>query len=434
MIGKDPWMSAELTAAEEWKRHWGVVLASCVGFSLLSVMPGSLSFFMAPLGAQFGWSRTLLSSGYTCATIVTTLVAPFFGIVIDRYGSRRSALLGSLLVALAIAAFALSNGSASQWLALWTVYGVAAVFTMATVWTTAVAGLFKAGQGLALGLTLCGSAAAHIILPPVVNLLISEFGWRRAYVFLGLGWGGATFLLCWLFLFDAHAQVVGERGKGIVTKRALNGRPAFTGLSIAEAWQDTALWRIAVSTVIIMSLTIGLEIHQITILVEAGVSRGHAALLASMAGFAAIGGKLLTGVLLDRFAPNWVGGLTLAATALAFGLLVDGVHTPVLIALAMFVNGYAQGTNFQISGYLTAQYGGMLNYGKIFGFMTSLISLGSGLGPIFAGYVYDVSGGYTFFLIAGSAGCIIAGCLLFTLPKYPKFEEHIVEQNRFAPR
>lgn len=397
-----------------------VVLACFVGYSQLSVMTGSLSLFIEPVGHEFGWSRTLVSVGHTIGSVITVLFSPFFGILIDRYGSRRIALPGALVTGLAIAAFSLASGSPAQWIGLWLLYAFLSLAIKGTVWTAAVAGVFTVSQGLALGITLCGTAFAQIALPPLTHWLIESYGWRMAYLWLGLGWGGFTLLVCWLFLYDAHDRHR-DAAKTAAKQDAGHERPEFPGLTIAEAWRDGALWRITISTVVIMTLTIGLSIHQIPILGEAGVSRGDAALLASLAGIAALLGKLVTGVLLDRFSPNWVGGLTLAMTAFAFGLLIDGVHSPALIVFAMLVNGYTQGTKVQIVSYLTARYAGMRNFGKIFGFMNSAMAFGSGAGPIVAALIYDLSGDYGLFLIAGTAGSIVAGVLLFTLPAYPIF-------------
>jgi predicted MFS family arabinose efflux permease len=93
-----------------------------------------------------------------------------------------------------------------------------------------------------------------------------------------------------------------------------------------------------------MVLTQGLLAHLIPILTDAGVSRTRAALLASLSGVAGIAGKLITGVLLDRFRPNWIGGLTLGAAALTFLFLMDGLNSPAAIVFALMVNGYAAGT------------------------------------------------------------------------------------------
>ncbi len=406
------------SAAQEWKQSWTLVLAAFVGFSYLSVMTGSLSMFMEPVGDEFGWSRTFISLGFTIASVMTALLSPFFGIMVDRYGSRRIAIPGIVVTSFSIASFSLASGEQWQWLGLWLVYAVISITVKTTVWTAAVAGVFTAGQGLALGVTLCGTAAAQAILPPLANWLIAELGWRNAYIWLGFGWGGVALALAVLFLYDAHDRAAAAH-KAAGTVAGKNDRPDFPGLTIAQAWRDRALWRISLSTIIIMVLTLGLTIHQIPILSEAGISRTQAALLASMAGIAGIVGKLVTGALLDRFRPNWVGGLTLAATAFAFALLIDGVHSPALIIFAMLVNGYTQGTKIQINGYLTARYAGMRNFGKIYGFQNSLIAFGSGTGPVIAGFAYDTAGHYGPFLIAGAIGSVLCGLLLVTLPAYP---------------
>lgn len=393
-----------------------MVLASAIGFSFFSILTHTMGMFMQPIGAEFGWSRTLLSAGVTITGVMTAILSPPFGVLIDRFGSRRLALPGIVATAFAICLIPLANGSAVQWLLLWLFYSLISIAVKTTVWTTAVAGMFDKGRGLALALTLSGVALAQIVGPPVANWLIDSQGWRMAYVWMASGWGGLTLLVCWLFFYDAHDR----KPAGSTEKTA---RPDFTGLSVAEALRDGALWRIGISNFVIMVLTIGLAIHQVPVLTEAGVSRTSAAWLSTLVGFASIAGKLVTGVLLDRFRANLVGGLTLASTAFAFFLLIDGIHSPALIVFAMLVNGYSAGTKLHIASFLTARYAGMRNYGVIGGAMTSLTALGSALGPLVAGIVYDVTGGYTGFLIAGTVGCLLCGALLFTLPAYPDWSK-----------
>lgn len=66
-----------------------------------------------------------------------------------------------------------------------------------------------------------------------------------------------------------------------------------------------------------------------------------------------------------------------------------------------------------------AGYGGMRNFGKIYGVMAALMVLASGMGPLVAGRVYDLTGGYGLFLIAGAIGCTLGGVLMISLPAYP---------------
>jgi predicted MFS family arabinose efflux permease len=397
------------------------VLAASLGFSFFSVMLAGTGLFMGPLSKEFGWSRTLLSSGPSIATFATAILGPFFGMLIDRVGTRRLVLPGLVLTTISICAFSLANGSKAQWLTLWAVFGIVSVSIKSTAWTTAVVSVFEKSRGLALALTLAGTAAAASVVPPLGNFLITEFGWRAAFVWLALGWGGITLLVCLLFFFDVHDRVARNRNADEHAGAAISQAPDLPGLTAREAWRDSALWRLAISNFIVMLLTIGLAIHLFPILTEAGVSRANAAWLTGLAGIAGIVGKLVTGVLLDRFRPNWVGGITLGAVALAFALLLDGVRSPVLIIIALLVNGYAAGTKIHLTSFLTAGYAGMKNFGVIYGVMSSLMALASGMGPMLAGLSYDFSGGYRLFLLAGTAGCVLSGLLIISLPAYPNW-------------
>lgn len=413
----ESFVAEELTAADEWRRGWKLVLACFAGFSFFSLMTASLGVFIAPLTEEFGWGRTLVSSGVSIASVSVGLMSPFIGILIDRHGSRKVAMPGLLAATVAISSFALVNGSPTQWLFLWTLYAVISVSVKTTVWTSALVRAFTKGQGLAMGVVLSGTAVAQVVAPPLATWLIEIVGWRMAYVWLACGWGAVTFLLCYFFLFDIDARTPTGSGKIRQDRRHL------PGLTVAEARGNTALWRIGICSFVIMLFTIGLLIHQIPILIEAGISATQAAWLASLAGAAGIVGKLVSGVLLDRYRANWVGGLTLASTALAFILLVDGINSPTLIVLAMLINGYSAGSKLQIASYLTARYAGIRTFGVIYGVIISLVTFGSGLGPLVAGIIYDATGGYTPFLLTGAVACVFCGGLILSLPAYPKWRE-----------
>jgi predicted MFS family arabinose efflux permease len=183
-------------------------------------------------------------------------------------------------------------------------------------------------------MTLAGTAVAQAIVPPLANWLITEFGWRAAFVWIAFGWGGLTFLLSLFFFVDGRAKPK----SGIEASEATD-RPALTGLTSRQALSDRALWQVAISNFVVMALTMGLTIHLFPILTEAGVTRERAAWLVSLAGVAGIVGKLTTGYLLDRLRPNWVGGITLGFAAFAFLLLLENVTSPFFIVLAMLING-----------------------------------------------------------------------------------------------
>jgi predicted MFS family arabinose efflux permease len=412
-------------ARAEWRRHWPLVLAASIAFSFTSVMTSTTGLFIGPWTEEFGWSRTLVSSGMSITAVTTFLFSPLFGVLIDRIGTRRLAIPGLILLAATMVSLSLLNGSVFLWFAIWTVYAAAALATKSTIWTAGVASAFDSGRGLALGLTLSGSALAQAFSPPLANWLIDAFGWRTALVYMGAGWGGLAIALCVFLLFDgydasrkAKALETAANPQANQSKSLLADAP---GLSIPEAWRSVALWRIAISTFVIMVVTIALVVHQIPILQEIGVDRTTAAFFAIPAGLAGIVGKLVTGWLLDRYPARWVGGITLASTALTFVLLLLPGRSVPIVFVSMLINGYAAGTKLQIAGYLTSAYGGMKNFGAIFGTMASLIAAGSGLGPLMGGFVYDTYGHYDPYLWIGIAGTFVSAWLIFGLPGYPEW-------------
>ena len=426
-MSRGPTAETRTRARAEWRQYWPLVIAASLAFSFTSVMTAAAGLFMQPLGEEFGWSRTLLSSGMSISAVSTFFLSPFGGLLIDRIGTRRLALPGLALMALTIASLSLLNGSVTMWFAIWTVYALAALATKSTVWTAAVASAFDAGRGLAMGLVLSGSALAQGIIPPLTNWLIATQGWRMAFIWLGLGWGSLALLLCLFWLYDGYDA---SRKARAANPDAAKGKSLMSdapGLSVEEAWRSPALWRIAISTFVIMVVTIALVVHQIPLLQSIGVERTTAAFYAGIAGLTGVAGKLVTGWLLDRYAARWVGGLTLAATSLTFILLLLPDRSTAIIFLAMLINGYAAGTKLQIAGYLTSAYSGMKNFGLIFGTMASLIAAGSGLGPLMAGFLFDLYGNYEIYLWIGVIGTLISAWLIFGLSDYPDWRKDEAE-------
>ena len=78
-------------------------------------------------------------------------------------------------------------------------------------------------------------------------------------------------------------------------------------------------------------------------------------------------------------------------------ILASGIGGPV-VYLAIILIGMAIGAEFDVMGYLTSRYSGLLSYGQIFGFLFAAFELGAAIGPVSMGYCYDITGEYTLVL------------------------------------
>jgi predicted MFS family arabinose efflux permease len=374
------------TAADEWRMYWPLIVASTAGFSLHTLSSYAIGLFMDPLEAEFGWSRAQISVVSVIPSIIMVLLSPLTGALIDRWGSRRLAIPSLVLSGLAIAIVSLANGSLVQWYLLWTFYGLVTLGIKATVWTTAVAGAFSAGRGLALGVVLCGTAISQIFVPPLAQWLVDDYGWRQAYLWLGVGWSTPCVILAALFLFDARDRA---RLSAVTDGRKQASNLDLPGLAIGEAIRNVPLVRIGISTLLTMFIGTAILIHQVPILTSTGLSRGDAAWLAGLAGVAGVIGKVLTGWMTDRWNAGVIGSLSMLAPAIAYLMLLEPYPATWWYIVAMMIIGYTAGVKLQICAYLTGQFAGMRNFGKIFGVMTSLVALGGGLGSVAAGAVFD---------------------------------------------
>lgn len=414
-------LELEATAArrEEWQQHWPMVACAFLGFGFYAILTNSIGLFVAPLTEEFGWSRTQVLAGLSISAVTAIFLSPFIGALVDRFGSRRVAIPGLVLTSVVTVAFGYATGSTLHWMMLWVCQSLVVLLIKATVWTTAISNTFYAARSLALAITMSGATFTQALTPPLAQWLIADFGWRNAFIYLGVGWGAAALLPAFFFLYDARDRM---RVSAIDRKeRQGEGQPGadLPGLSLKEALRDPSLRRIGIATFVVMVTGIGILVNQVPILVESGVSREKAAYLTSLYGVAGITGKLVTGWLMERYEASLVGGITLGVSGFGFLLMLKQVDSTALIVIGLIIIGFAAGTKLQICAYLTSLYGGLRNYGKIFGIMSSMIAIGGGLGPALAALVYDLTGTYTSFIYAAFILSLFAAYLIFGLGPRP---------------
>jgi MFS family permease len=404
------------SAASEWKSNWPLVLAATAGSSYATVALSSFTFFLEPLEQEFGWSRAEVLSGNTIYAVLTIMLSPAVGVLIDRWGSRPVAIPGIVLCSFAFAGFGLANGNVAQWMVLWCVFAVMAILVKVTVWTAAVSSVFEAGRGMAIAVTLCGNAIAQTFAPFFAQDLIDAHGWRMAYAALAFGWGAVVLALLVPFFSDARTLAV--------RRNTVTAVAPMSGLAMGDAIRDPALQRIAAASFLFMLLTSAVTVHQVPILAERGVSRDTAAWMVASAGVMGVMGKLVSGWLLDRSTSGrTIGGLTLAAPGFALAIFLVPDSSVALLVLAMGALGYATGAGLQVSVYMTSRYGGVRNFGKIFGITASLFALALAIGPLCSALLYDLYGSYRLFLLSCLPISVASGYLVASLGEYPSWDE-----------
>jgi MFS family permease len=413
--------AAKSGAAQEWRRSWTVVLAGGLGFALSSVTTYSLGPFIAPLEAEFGWSRAQIASGMTLYALLGILLAPLAGIVIDRLGPRRVGLFAIVGYWMTFCLLSLATGSLWVWLGLWFILSLASAPMKPTTWTAGVSSVFDKGRGLAISVMLCGAALGSTLTPIYATWLIDTYGWRIAYVAMISTFAGAVFPVVFLFFSSAADR---KRMAGPADEKPA---AVLAGVDWREgliSWKFARLGGAAfVTTLVIISFVSNL----IPLFSAAGIVRSQAAGIAGLVGLSTIVGRLVGGYLLDRVNGAIVGGVSLLVPAISASMILAFPGSVPVASAAVLVLGLALGAELDCVAYLTTRHFGLKAFGTIFGVISGLLAFATGLGPFLVNLGYDITGGYTISLQAYLPLSLIASVLFFSLGRYPVFSPSAAE-------
>jgi MFS family permease len=399
---------------------WYVALACGVGLAcgIACVVTYTFAFFAKELGGEFGWSRTEVFLGLTLSVITVAMAAPVLGRLIDRVGPRRMILTSIVLQALMIASFS------QQTDALWTFYlrfvlqTILALGTTHVAFTRVIAVWFDRKRGLALGVALAGLGVGGAIWPPYVQFLITEFGWRTAYLGLAGTILVVSFPIIALVVRDTP-QAMGLQPDGDAAPPA-GSAPAGPppGMTVGEALRTTTFWKMLVAFLLIGLSVTSVQIALPQLLTDRGVDPMLAATALSAVAVALIFGRVAAGWLMDRFFAPRVAIAFLAGPIVAILLLAAGASGPFAF-VAGLLTGLAAGAEVDVTAYLTSRYFGLRFFSGIYAWYYGAYSLGAGFGPLLTAAARDNLGSYTEALYGHATLLAVAAVLLAGLPRFP---------------
>ncbi len=395
--------AADGSARDEWAKSWFIPLLSTLGIAVSVMHTYTLGALMPAVHAATGWTRSQISTGPVLVSVTGIILAPFLGAAIDRFGSRRIALLGLVLYCLAFGSLGMTGPHPVSWIIGWTLVGVAFTLVSPTVWTAAVVAEFQRSRGKAVGLALAGTGVGAVCLPFITTVLQQRYGWRVAYELLGAGAFAISFPLVWLFFRGS--------GKRLGPRMAAAGRATLDGMTAREAFLSRRYLQMAVAALLAATAGAALALHFVPILRSNGLLPRTAAAIAAGLGFSSVAGRLIGGYLLDRTSGPLVGFIACACGVLvAPALLLSHSASAGLFGACMV--GLSAGMEISVLAFLIPLYFGMRHYGLLFSVMNALVLVGLGVGPFLGGVLYDHAGSYRTVLLL-TAPLYAASAILF---------------------
>jgi MFS family permease len=389
---------------------WWIVLACSLSLSVSIGTLGiySFSLFVKPLTQEFGWSHGEVSLAMTFTNLVVTAVSPVLGRLADRFGSRAVLLPSHLALGASLAAMYSLTASLWQFYGLYIALGLLGAGTSPLAYSRLVAKWFDRRRGIALGLTVAGVGLGSFVVPTAGQWVISLYGWRAAYMMMALATVVLPVPLLGLLLREDPTES---------DEPAHGHAPKVPELTTAQALRRGTFWLMAGVFACVATCASAAIAHMVPLLTDRGMPVQQAAFAVSLFGISALAGRILTGMLVDRyFAPHVTAGM-FTAVAAGLGLLMSGVDVRLGYAAAVLV-GIGLGAEVDVMPYLISRYFGFRCLGEIYGILFAAFTLGMAGGPYVMGRGFDLTRSYQPPLAGLVALMILAIAGAVALPRY----------------
>ena len=375
------------------KFFYGWIIVGIANIGIFSSGPGqshTFSVFVEPISQDLQLSSASIASAYGLATLIAAFLLPYMGKLIDRYGARFSLIIISIILGISCIFF----GAASNFLMLTVGFGFLRFFGQGSLMlgcANLVSQWFDSKRGFAMSLMALGFGMSMAIHPPVSQFLIDQYGWKYAWIILGIStWiimVPSLFILAW-----NNPENIDLKPDGVKKSNLKNDEvEAIEGLNLTEASKENSFYILAAMWFGMAMLVTTLHFYQVTILTNQGITTEFAASLFTVSAFAMVVFMPLVGKFFDNFPTKYV---------LATGLLINSISLisitysnseaySLFYAVSFGINNAFSMTMF---GYIWPRYFGRKHLGSIQGTGQMIGVIGASLGPLPVGFAIDYLG------------------------------------------
>jgi MFS family permease len=387
----------------------------------------AFSLLFPPILDEFGWERGVTAGAFSFGFLVSAVLSPTLGRLMDRRGPRVVMELGAGLMAAGLMLATLVRQPWHLYLTLGVLVGGGSVCLGYTGQALFLPNWFVRRRGLAMSLAFSGVGVGSIILLPWLQALIGRAGWRAAC------WAMAILVLALLvplnLLLKRRPEDIGLEPDGDASSHETAAAqmanvvdPVWAAVdwTLGRAMRTARFWWIVLGYFGGLFAWYAVQVHQTKYLIEIGWSPTYAAWALGFVSLVAIPGQIVLGHLSDRIGREWVwtaGNLGFAICYLAL-ILMREAPTSALLWLMVLSQGMLGYGLTSVIGAIPAEIFQGRHYGGIFGTLMLAAIVGGAAGPWVAGALHDATGSYTpAFSIAIGCSVVSAGAIWLAAPR-----------------
>jgi MFS family permease len=372
--------------------------------------------FLKPLSREFGWSRALVSSGYTAFLIGYVISVIATGRLADRYSPRPTLFMSAVLAG---AGFSLCSQvhTINQLRIFLFVGGLGGGANWAVPTSTVQRWFFaKERAGLALGIVVSGVGVGALFFAQLANYMIINFGWREAYVAFGI---------VFFALMGSSSFVVKANTGGSETTSAgpapKGNRELFQGWSTRKAMATLSFTGITFAHCVVIFSFQTISAHLVPYATDVGISPTASAAAIGVLGGFSIPGRIISGHLSDRFRWQRILAVSQIGMALFTLWLLFLRETWMLYCFVLFY-GLCHGSRASAYLGILGEFFGMRSLGELIGITMAFGMFTGAFAPYVAGFIFDITGSYlTMFTIM--MALLLGGGIVASVIRKPGSEQ-----------
>jgi len=345
----------------------------------------------------------MTSGAFSLAAVLRGLAAIVVGDLTDRFGPRVVVTICGLFLGLG---YLLMSQATAIW-QLYLFYGVLTGIGMSgpgVPLLTTIARWFITRRGLMTGIVFAGIGLGTVIVPPVANYLISSYDWRTSYLILGGSILALNSLAAQFLRFDP-AQI-GQVPLGSRTENGQHSVMETRAFTLKEAVKFSQFWAVCLIYLCFGFCLFATMVHVAPHVTDLGISPTHAANIIATIGLVSIIGKVGIGLVIDRIGSRLAFIIGFGTMVLSFLWLMIAEETWMLYLFAVLF-GFAYGAGITPQSTVIAELFGLSSLGLIMGVALFSFTIGAAIGPLLAGYIFDVFFSYRIAFLIFSAVALL---------------------------
>lgn len=409
---------SEQNASKTFYGWWIVVAAFLNLFFAVGIIFYGFPVFYPSFVSTLGFNRTQVTQGFFLGFLTIGLPTGLVtGILIDKIGARWVIFAGALLTggSLILMGF-MHQFWEYQVLCILEVIGYVLAGPISN--QVLVAQWFRERRGRAMGLAYLGLGLGGAVAPPVINMLIRDYGWRNSIIGVGISIIVVLFPVA-IFLTRSMPHEMGLNPDGapgpIITHVATSN--SVFGI-IGGALRDRNFWLIVIGSSLVIGAMNAVIQHFILFLKSIGYDASTASRFLSLLLFASLGGRVVVGYISDRFRKKNIMAIFYFLLGAAIPLLFLAKQPAIAAAFAI-VFGFAMGADYMLIPLVTAECFGLSSLGKLLALIIVAYSIGQWAGPYIAGRIFDTHHSYDLAWQVMAIAGVLGSLAIYAIVKRP---------------